>query len=618
HGYLPELVDLEHNVNMRAAFVAAGPGIRKQGPVAGVRAIDLAPTIAFMLGIPGPQNARGEILYNLTTGQGRYKELTVLQISDYHGQLIPLSEAADTLGPSFPIGGAAFLKQWFDVYRAEAKEGVLTVAAGDSVGATPPISNFFGDTPTIEIMNMMGFTSDGLGNHNFDSGQTYLRTVLIPLANFPYITANIVNPSTGKTPPEWSPSRVWNFEGFKLGIVGFSNENLTDLIFPGNLDPFVVMPIVPAVNTEAARLRAKGVKMVLAIGHEGATDGTFNNPTGPLINVADAAVGVDAVLGDHSDFQTISYRPNGVLVTENRSKGIRFTRLRLVLDASTQSVVYKTADWHKPWNIGLTPDPAIQARINELNAQLAPILGTVIGSSTKFIPRADQCGNGAGRTCESLVGNVTTDAMRLKYSSIGVQFAITNSGGLRADLTCPTTDNPSDFCPPYTPSPYLVTRGQVLAVLPFGNVVVTLDVNGAELKTMLENGVSRMPAVDGRFPQVSGLCFTYDIAAPAGSRVTSAVMTDALGNCTATAVDLTAATMYRIAENDFMASGGDGYPFFTPRMTTQDIMDQVLADYIAANSPVAPFVLAAPNGRINCTDSNGAAAPNCPALVPSP
>ena len=618
HGYLPELVDLEHNVNMRAAFVAAGPGIRKQGPVAGVRAVDLAPTIAFMMGIPGPQNARGEILYNLTTGQGRYKELTVLQISDYHGQLIPLSEAADTLGPSFPIGGAAFLKQWFDVYRAEAKEGVLTVAAGDSVGATPPISNFFGDTPTIEIMNMMGFTSDGLGNHNFDSGQTYLRTVLIPLANFPYITANIVNPSTGKTPPEWSPSRVWNFEGFKLGIVGFSNENLTDLIFPGNLDPFVVMPIVPAVNTEAARLRAKGVKMVLAIGHEGATDGTFNNPTGPLINVADAAVGVDAVLGDHSDFQTISYRPNGVLVTENRSKGIRFTRLRLVLDASTQSVVYKTADWHKPWNIGLTPDPAIQARINELNAQLAPILGTVIGSSTKFIPRADQCGNGAGRTCESLVGNVTTDAMRLKYSSIGVQFAITNSGGLRADLTCPTTDNPSDFCPPYTPSPYLVTRGQVLAVLPFGNVVVTLDVNGAELKTMLENGVSRMPAVDGRFPQVSGLCFTYDIAAPAGSRVTSAVMTDALGNCTATAVDLTAATMYRIAENDFMASGGDGYPFFTPRMTTQDIMDQVLADYIAANSPVAPFVLAAPNGRINCTDSNGAAAPNCPALVPSP
>jgi len=57
------------------------------------------------------------------------------------------------------------------------------------------------------------------------------------------------------------------------------------------------------------------------------------------------------------------------------------------------------------------------------------------------------------------------------------------------------------------------------------------------------------------------------------------------------AVDLTAATTYEIAENDFMASGGDGYPFFTPRVTTQDIMDQVLADHITASSPVSPSSL---------------------------
>jgi len=68
------------------------------------------------------------------------------------------------------------------------------------VGATPPISSFFKDTPTIEIMNMMGFTSDGLGNHNFDAGQEYLRNTLIPLANFPYISANLVDPATGTTP----------------------------------------------------------------------------------------------------------------------------------------------------------------------------------------------------------------------------------------------------------------------------------------------------------------------------------------------------------------------------------------------------------------------------------
>ncbi|HEX9124128.1 MAG TPA: 5'-nucleotidase C-terminal domain-containing protein [Actinomycetota bacterium] len=624
HGYLPELVDLAHNVNMHGTFVAAGPGIRHQNPVAGIRAVDLAPTIAFLQGYPGPQNARGTILTQLTT-RPSLKTWTILNISDWHAQLVPLTEAADNLpapatNPSFAIGGAAFLKPWFDVYRAEAPNGSITIAGGDSFGgATPPISNFFGDKPTPPIMNLMGIDADGIGNHNFDRGEQYLRTQLIPLADFPMLTANVVYPD-GTTPPEWSPSTVFSttFDGGKLGVIGCTTEAAPSLIFPGNLGPFEVRPIVPAVNAEAARLKAKGVNTIIVVCHEGATGGTTSDPTGPIVDIADSLTNVDAVIGDHNDLQVDALRPNGVLVTENRGKGIRFTRIRLVIDPSTKKVVYKTADFHKPWDIGMTPDPEIQARIDDLNAQLAPIFSTVIGNSTKPIPRADQCGGSTGRTCESLVGNVVTDSMLGTYASIGVDFAITNSGGLRADLTCPTTDSPSDFCPAYTPPPYPITRGQVLGVLPFGNVVVTLDVNGAELKTMLENGVSRMPAVDGRFPQVSGLCFTYDIAAAAGSRVTSAVFANADGTCSATSVDLTSASTYKIAENDFMASGGDGYPVFTSRMTTQDIMDQVAADYIAARSPLSPFVNAAPNGRINCVDSNGATAPNCPTLTPSP
>jgi len=621
HGYLPDLVDLAHNVNMHATFVAAGPGIRRQAtPLTGVRAIDLAPTLAFFMGIPGPQNARGRILYNLTSNPGQYKEVTILDISDYHGQLIPLSEAADTLGPTFGIGGSAFLKPWFDIYRAEAPNGSLTVAAGDSVGATPPISSFFGDTPTIEMMNAMGFGADGLGNHNFDRGSAYLRNTLIPLAQYPFLSANVVD-ANGQTPAEWQPSHIFDttFGGVKVGVIGFTNDDAPTLVSPTAFDPFHVANSLTAVNAEAARLKQKGINTIVAIGHLGATEGPLTNPTGPLLDLADNVTNVDAVIGDHTDFQVLTTRPNGVLVTENRSKGIRFTRVRLVIDANTKKVIYKTADFHKPWDIGITPDPAIQARINQLITQLAPILGTVIGSSNKFIPRADQCGGSTGRTCESLVGDVVTDAMRTKYEPIGVQFAITNSGGLRADLTCPTTDNPSDFCPAYIPPPYPISRGQVLTVLPFGNIVVTLNVSGEELKTMLENGVSRMPAVDGRFAQVSGLCFSYDIAAPAGSRVTGAVLANPDGTCSLAALDLTASSTYKIAENDFMASGGDGYPFFTPRVTTQDIMDQVAADYITANSPVSPFVLAAPNGRINCTDSNGAGtAPDCPALTPSP
>lgn len=616
HGYLPDLVDIEHNVNMHATFIASGPGIRKRGPVADIRAIDLTPTIAFLMGFPGPQNASGRILYELLPGGGDFKEMTVLNISDYHGQLVPLTERSDSFGPSFGISGAAFLKPWFDRYRAEAAansddEGddnvtSITIAGGDSVGATPPISSFFGDTPTIELMNMMGFSADGLGNHNFDKGEAYLRNTLIPLAQFPYLSSNIVD-SSGKTPPEWMKSKMFEFEGGKLGLIGFSNTDIPSLIFPGGLGGFQVIDPVAAVNAEAARLRSKGAKVIVAFGHLGATGGTLTNPTGPLIDLADQLTNVDAVIGDHTSFQVIAVRLNGVLVTENTSRGNRFMRVRLVLNEKTKQVAYKTADFHKPWNIGITPDAAIQARIDDLNTQLAPIFNTVIGNATVFIPRRDACGNGEGRTCESLVGNTVADAMRLQTP--GADFAITNAGGLRADLTCPSTDNLSDFCPAYTSPPFPITRGQVRTVLPFGNIVVTVQITGAELKTMLENGVSTMPAVSGRFPQVSGLCFTYNISAPANSRVTGAVRQAADGSCTGAAVDLTAAATYTIAENDFMASGGDSYPNFVARMITRDPMDVLVGDYIAANTPISPAI----QGRITCTTSSATA---CPVVTP--
>jgi 2',3'-cyclic-nucleotide 2'-phosphodiesterase (5'-nucleotidase family) len=202
-----------------------------------------------------------------------------------------------------------------------------------------------------------------------------------------------------------------------------------------------------------------------------------------------------------------------------------------------------------------------------------------------------------------LIGDVATDALRTTYNT---DFAITNAGGLRANLTC---DSGASFCPVYTPPPYPISRGQVLAVLPFGNVVFTVQIDGAELKAYLENGVSLMPSAQGRFPQVSGLCFTYDISLSAGSRVLSAVRQAADGSCTGAPIDLTSASTYTIAENDYMATGGDGYPNVYARGTTQNIMDQVLADYITANTPLGPSI----QGRIVCTTSG---ATLCPVAIP--
>jgi 2',3'-cyclic-nucleotide 2'-phosphodiesterase (5'-nucleotidase family)/predicted AlkP superfamily phosphohydrolase/phosphomutase len=638
HGFLPNYVNLTGNINMHATFVLGGPLIKHKDDVKGLRAIDVAPTLSFLMDIPGPQNARGRILYDLVKGTEPYTEVTILDISDYHGQLIPLTDTADTVGPAFNIGGAAFLKTWFDTYEAESAlsskdntPDVIEMAAGDSVGATPPISAFFEDRPTIEIMNLMGIDIDGLGNHNFDRGADFLRTELIPLANYPFVSANIVD-ANGNTPKEWSPSEEFKFEhGTKIGIVGFSNDDIPSLTRPGALDPFHVANSLTSVNAEAARI-AKKVDAVVAIGHLGATGGTLTDPTGPLIDLADGVSNVDTVIGDHTDQQVLTTR-NGVLVTENRSKGLRFTRVRLVIGPGKQGVVYHTADFHKPFDIGVTPNAAIQAKIDALQAQLAPIFNTVVGRSTVVIPRADACGQSAGRSCESLIGDLVTDAIRSAYST---DFALTNSGGLRADLTCPvgaTDPSAGDFCPASLyPVPnagrYPITRGQVLGVLPFGNVSATLTINGAELKDYLETAVSSLPATgNGRFGQVSGLCFTFNVeGAPAtfgangivnpgtGSRVVGAVRQAADGSCTGAPVSFSSGVNYSLTTNDFTAGGGDGYPNNRARMTTQDTLDQDLADYLAAvpGGVISPVI----QHRIHCTDPNPGSGVDCPVGSP--
>lgn len=529
--------------------------------------------------------------------------IQILNVSDWHGQLDPL-----VIGAS-QVGGAATLAAYFQAERA-ANPNTLTLTAGDAVGATPPVSSFFADTPTITAMNMMGFQVDTFGNHNFDGGIARLQSQ-INLANFQYVSANLKNRNNNLNGVK--DFQIFNLGGVKVAVIGITNPEAPTLVFPGNFGTITPTDPVKAALKARGKAKDQGADVIVVICHMGVTgfDAT-GAPFGPLIDFAKAVnkegkkhPKIDVIIGDHTDIQ-FSGIINGAMVYENRSKGLTYAKADLTVDTKEHRVVSQSVTFVTPNVAAVTPDAAIAAMVDSYRQQLAPILNVPTGSSSRIIPRADACGQSAGRTCESLVGNVVTDSMRFRY---GVDFALTNSGGLRANLTCPTSDLATDFCPSYIPPPYPVTRGQVLTVLPFGNVVVTLSINGAELKTMLENGISRMPGVDGRFPQVSGLCFSYDISAAAGSRVLSAVRQAGDGSCTGSPVDLTAAATYTIAENDFMANGGDGYPNFASRMVTREIMDQVLADYITAAGTIDPSI----QGRVACATAGATA---CPIVTP--
>lgn len=535
--------------------------------------------------------------------QSQLVDLQFLNVSDWHGQLDPING----------VGGAAVISAYWQQDR-EANPNTLTLTAGDAYGATPPLSNFFEEVPAVLAMRLMGFNVDTFGNHNFDRGIEHLQQ-MIDLASAPageqpgepfqYVSANLRNRDDNLSGVK--DFEIFEVGGVKVAVIGITNPEAPTLVFPGSFGTIEVTDPVPAANQAKAQARRAGAKVFVAITHLGVTgfDPDTGEAFGPLIDFANNVGGFHIIYGDHTDFQFEGII-NNALVVENRSKGVTYAKVNLSVDPQNGRVASRSVEFVTPLASAVTPDPAIVEMLQPFRDELGPIFNTVIGDSTVFIPRSDECGRADGRLCESLVGNVTTDALRLTY---GTDFAITNAGGLRADLTCPTVDNPDDFCPPYTPPPFPITRGQVLTVLPFGNVVVTLEVNGAEVKEMLENGVSAMPGANGRFPQVSGLCFSYDISAPAGDRVTGAVRQEADGSCTGAAVDLTSATTYSLATNDFMASGGDGYPVFTSRVVTREIMDQVLADYVGANSPISPAI----QGRIVCTSSGATA---CPVAIP--
>ena len=534
-------------------------------------------------------------------------QIQILDISDWHGQIDPLSG----------IGGAAALATYFDIERAQFDNN-LTLTGGDDVGASPPISSFFEDVPAILAERLMGIQVGTFGNHNFDGGLARLQDQ-IDLARsnkpgdvgepFKYVSANLSNRNQNLRHVQ--DYALFNYKGVVVAVIGITNEEAPTLVFPGSFGTMVPTDSVAAAMAAKADAEAAGATVFVAITHKGLRgfDGG-GQPFGELIDFANGVSGFDVIFGDHTDIQ-FAGAVNGQWVVENRSKGVTYSKTILDVNKQAGTVAVSDHAFVSPVAAAVTADPDVLAMRLPFFNELAPIFSQIIGESDVRIPRADSCGRPDGRLCESLVGDVITDAMRLTYAT---DFAITNSGGIRDNLTC-DSGYAAGFCPVYTPDPptqnWVITRGETQAVLPFGNQTVTLEVNGAELKTMLENGVSSMPGANGRFAQVSGLCFTYDITAAVGSRVVGAVYQAGDGSCTGGAVDLTAGSSYEIATNDFVVSGGDGYPNFFSRAVTRNIMVNDVSDWISANTPLSPDL----QGRITCVRIFNLAGPACPVTL---
>ena len=175
------------------------------------------------------------------------------------------------------------------------------------------------------------------------------------------------------------------------------------------------------------------------------------------------------------------------------------------------------------------------------------------------------------------MGNLVADAMLARVADQGIDTAIMNSGGIRASIDAGD-----------------VTMGEVLTVLPFQNTLATFQISGEGVLAALENGVSQVEEVKGRFPQVAGIKFTWDASvAPGEGRIQSVMLKDGDGW-----KELDPAATYGVVTNNYVRGGGDGYSMFvTDSMNAYDFgpnLEDVLAEYMASNDSVKPML----DGRI--------------------
>jgi 5'-nucleotidase len=527
-------------------------------------------------------------------------DIQILNVSDWHANLDPASAA----------GGAWNISARWKVDRTV--HPTLTLTAGDDFGAAPPLSGFFNEEPSIQAQRLMGIQVNTFGNHNFDRGLAHLQSMINlaaapstgtsgahPGQPFRYVATNLKNLAGNLTGVD--PVAYFNVAGVKVAVLGIVNEEAPTLVTPGNFGTIVVTDGVAATLKYATIARKAGANVVLVITHKGFNQ-TSPTQVGALVDFANALPAglVDVVIGDHTNIQGSGTTPNGVLYTENLSFGNSYARTQINATPGkggtthSKSVAFVTpgpagalsTDKTSCTGSGATAtfcDQDIVTMLVPYRALLAAALDGTIGTTTAPFDR----GGNIERRREMPLGDLLADGLRSVY---GVDIGYYTGGSIRSQFPAcgyqpvNTALNRGNWdgahatvvtCAGYASgAPYDLTKGDVYTVLPFGNNIVTRNVTGIQLWQTLENGVSLCPnpiasgsTCQGRFPQVSGIKFTFNTANATGcsgsevapitwacvpSRVTAVTKSDG----TPIPYD---GTIYTFATTDFTNSGGDSY-----------------------------------------------------------
>ena len=503
--------------------------------------------------------------------------IDILSFNDFHGRL----EA------SSPSAGAAVLGGLVKSFRA-ANPNTLVVSGGDSIGASTFTSFIQKDQPTIDALNAVGVDASAIGNHELDEGQADLEGRIIPATNYPLLSANIYNRTTGQ--PEFTQYALKQTGGVTIGFIGATTDETPSLVSSEGVSNLEFRDISTEVNRVADQLSdgnsANGEADVIVLTvHEGAADTSLASATGDstfgkIVKTVNAEV--DAIVSGHThqayNWQlaipgTDRTRP----VLQAGKYGEKYGHISLSVDPTTKALLSINSEV-KPLFGAFAPDAAVTAIVAAAAAAAKDRGSVPVGAITADFNRASQKdGVTENRGGESPLGNFVAD-VQLWATNGKAQVALMNPGGLRTDLTYKANANtPNDV-------DGRVTYQEAASVQPFANTLVTKTLTGAQLKQVLEE--QWQPAASTRpFLKLGvskSLEYRYDPTAAAGSHITA---------ITVNGVPVASTDSITVVTNSFLGSGGDNFSTLAAGTNAGDtgkIDLQSMVDYFVANPVASP------------------------------
>lgn len=498
-------------------------------------------------------------------------QLVILHTNDMHGHPLAFDNS-----PMLAIGGLPAIATFVGQTKAEY-DNVLILDAGD-INTGRPESNFFKAEPDIIGYNMIGYDAVVMGNHEFDNELSVFEQQKA-WAEFPFISANATR-NDGVQLAD-APYIIREYQGVRVGIFGITSTETRIIGSPGVMTQVTVADEVPVATAMVKKLREEELcHVVIAVVHMGLYS---TNESGSRM-LAAKVPGIDLIIDGHThSYITAPVVENGIpivqagqwgmyvgkgIMTIKNGKPAGFTWEPVSINHNKQSKTPEGVAFKEPVGPQFAEHYVVKTELSEYAYKVEGLLKVQVGEATEIFP------NAMSRKAETAIGDLVADAMKYFTLAQGVDFAINNGGGIRADL-------------PAGP----ITKKTVYTILPFDNSITVLKLKGTDVQ-LLFDFIATIAQGKGAFPQVSdGVTFTIDYEQ---------------GKCTDIMIGgapLDPAKVYTIATNSYMAIGGDGYVAFKANINTYEtsvFQRDALIEYLKfLGKPIAPEI----KGRITIKGS---------------